>query len=160
MAQLEDALGMANKEVLSEKNALYNPESAAKAFTEFCEAMLHNPPTKAHEDLTKIATYKKCKIVTENMDNLHQRTRIKPYCVVGKEFKQEVKNEWAKDIEAIICCGLSSDDKGFLGWYKKHNPNGIIISIDLFAPNYLGKNDYFVEGDVQKIISQVYDKIR
>ena len=46
-----------------------------------------------------------------------------------------------------------------MGWYKKHNSDGIIIAIDLVMPNYLGKNDYFVEGDMQKIILQMYTKI-
>jgi len=159
MKQLMDALGMSNEEGLREKNAIYDPQGAAQVYKEFCESMLYNSPTKAHEDLAKIAKHKQCKIVTENLDVLHQRTGIKSYDIVGKEFKQNIKNEWAKEIEAIVCCGLSFDDKGFLGWYKKHNPEGVIIAIDLAIPNYLGKNDYLVKGNIQTIIPQVYAKL-
>jgi len=159
MWQLEEALGMDDKEGLSKKNALYDLHGVSRAYQEFCEAMLYNSPTQAHEALKKIVQYKKCKIVTENLDNLHERTGIEPYTIHGKKFGRNIKNEWACEIEAIICCGLSYDDRGFLGWYKKHNPNGIIIAIDLGKPSYLSENDYLLMGDLQDIIPALYEKI-
>jgi len=161
MHELEEALGISNKQnpQLFRNNDLSNPEALVKTFTAFCNAMFNNPPTKAHECLTKIAMHKQCSIVTENIDNLHQQTGIKPYTIQGNRFKREVEDEWVKDIDAIICCGLSYDDRGFLGWYKKHNPNGSIIAIDLETPHYLGTNDYLLTGDLQEIIPQLYDTL-
>ena len=47
------------------------------------------------------------------------------------------------------------DDKAFLAWYKENNPDGLIISLDLSQPNYLGDNDYLVNGDLQMILESI-----
>lgn len=164
MDQLECALGICTKErKRSLKNFLLNlakdPKKVANAFEGFCKAMFNNLPTRAHEDLLKIANNKKCKIVTENLDSLHQKTGIEPYTIYGKKFRREIKNEWAKDIDAIICCGLSHDDRGFLGWYKEHNPNGTIMAIDIGKPNYLSDQDFLLQGDLQEVIPNICDDL-
>lgn len=164
MDQLERALGFVHKGKFNAKdfvkNFINNPKNIAKVFEEFCESMLNAPATKAHGALFELANYKKCKIVTENLDNLHQVTGIEPYMIMGDEFRQEVKNEWARDIDAIICCGLSHDDRGFLGWYKKYNPNGVIIAIDLGLPNYLGEKDFVLNGDIQEVIPKICSRVK
>jgi len=53
-----------------------------------------------------------------------------------------------QNIKAIVCVGLSFDDRAFLAWYKESNPEGMIISLDISLSNYLGNEDYFVKGDL------------
>lgn len=160
MDQLEKELGfVGEKRIDKVKNLLVcvakDIKEVAKTFEKFCNAMFNSEPTKAHKSLLEIANYKKCKIVTENLDFLHQKTGIEPYKIFGPAFNKEVKNEWAKEIDAIICCGLSHDDRGFLGWYKKYNSNGVIIALDLSKPNYLGTGDFLLEGDLQEVIPEI-----
>lgn len=153
MKDLLEVLGL--QDPLIAEKLIQDPQPALLAFEKFCKSMHNSSPTVAHTGLLALARYKKCALVTENLDNLHQKTGITPYFIVGNKFKKEVRNEWAQEIGVIICCGMSRDDRGFLGWYKKHNPQGVIVAIDLGRPRYLGGKDFLVKGDVQKIVPQL-----
>lgn len=132
-------------------NALNNSQQLCKTFSEFCDLMFENPPTRVHEVVQKISFLKNCKIITENLDFLHQRTGILP--VMAKP--SIIKAEDIKEVEAIICIGLSFDDRGLLAFYKNNMPDGIIISIDLKQPIYIDSNDYFLQGDLQAILKEL-----
>jgi urease accessory protein UreE len=60
----------------------------------------------------------------------------------------------------VIAIGLKLDDRGFLGWYKKQNPQGTIIAINLTQPPYLGDEDFLVIGDLQEIIPKINAQIK
>lgn len=154
MNQLVKALGIRDEDFF-DGDLICKLGTAVKVFEKFCDSMENSDPTGAHKSLLELANYKKCKIVTENLDSLHQKTGIEPYIIIGDRFRSEVKNEWAREIDAIVCCGLSHDDRGFLGWYKKNNPDGVIIAIDLGLPNYLGDKDFVLTGDVQEVIPKI-----
>jgi len=136
-------------------NVVNNHELLLKRFSEFCKSMYMSKPTAAHNALKDIAISKSTQILTENLDLLHEGTGIKPIRVNAERFKNEVKTEWLNDIDFIICIGLSRDDKGFLGWYLQHNPQGNIIAIDLAQPEYLPENGFWVDGNAQKILPQL-----
>jgi hypothetical protein len=55
-------------------------------------------------------------------------------------------------VNVIVCVGLSHDDRGFLAYFKKHNPEGVIIAIDKGNPDYLSNNDYIVREDLQIVL--------
>jgi len=58
-------------------------------------------------------------------------------------------NRYFKDFLKVL---LSHDDRGFLGWYKKYNPEGTIIALDLGKPSYLSEKDFILKGDIQEVI--------
>lgn len=64
--------------------------------------------------------------------------------------------EQLKTVDAVICIGLSHDDRGFLGWYKHLKPTGKIVSInsDLQPASYLGSGDYHMVMDAQEVLSR------
>ncbi len=128
------------------------PQQLVSNIDQFHRACFFSPPTIAHQALKDLALLKKTQIVTENLDLLHERTGIKPYRVDAQHLQTEIDPSSLKNIDYLICVGLSYDDRGFLGWYKKHHPQGIIIAIDLGTPTYLGNEDYLYQGDLQTAV--------
>jgi hypothetical protein len=129
-------------------------------FAAFCKRAFTAEPTAAHYALTEIALDKSAQIMTENFDFLHQRTGIMPYCVNSPSLRQHVHIEDLQEIDAVVCVALSHDDRGFLGWYKRHNPSGIIIAFDLAVPSYLGAEDVLIIGDAQETIPALRDYLK
>lgn len=132
--------------------SIAHPDQLAANILAFHRACFFNPPTSAHYALKELACLKHTQIVTENLDYLHEYTGIMPYRINGEHLREQVDPSSLQEIDYIICIGLSFDDRGFLGWYKAHHPNGKIIAIDLIQPSYLGNEDYLVLGDLQRII--------
>ncbi|HBR18714.1 MAG: hypothetical protein A3G30_06210 [Chlamydiae bacterium RIFCSPLOWO2_12_FULL_49_12] len=157
MNQLESLLGIKKGVDFfpALKKAIETPQWFALQIQSFHQACFSSPPTKAHLALKELALFKHCQIVTENLDSLHEQTGIMPYRIDANHLKTEIDSDALREIDAIICIGLSYDDRGFLGWYKKHNPEGKVISIDLSCPSYLGNDDLLLKGDLQTIIPQL-----
>lgn len=160
MTQLEDLLGLKRGEELaiSLEKAVRNPEEFSKKIVGFHNACFFSPSTKAHKALTKLAVFKNTKIVTENLDCLHEYSGILPYRINAEELR-EIGGLQLSSIDYIICIGLSYDDRGFLGWYKNKNPKGKIISVDLGTPSYLGDEDFLIQADLQYLIPFLADRI-
>jgi len=134
------------------KVVLKQPLSILEAFTKFCIDMKTKSPTNAHITLTNLASFKKSQIFTENLDLLHERTGIIPQRINTTKIKNEISESNFKEVDAIICIGLSHDDRGFLAWYKKQNPQGVLVAIDFVQPEYLGNKDFLTQGDLQEIL--------
>lgn len=160
MTQLNDLLGLKpGKEiVLSLQNALQNPEKFSQKILIFHNACLFSRPTEAHRALAKLAVFKNTKIVTENLDCLHEYSGILPYRINAEELR-EIGGSHLSTIDYVICIGLSYDDKGFLGWYKNCNPKGKIISVDLGHPSYLGDEDFIIHIDLQHLVPSLTNQI-
>jgi NAD-dependent SIR2 family protein deacetylase len=139
---------------------LEDPEKILTAWKNFHKIAFESEPTAAHRAITKIALTKNCQVLTENFDSLQQKAGIKPFVMSGPAIKKEIQPEWLKEVNIVICVGLSQDDRGFLAWYKEHNTNGKIISINQSKePVYLGDDDLFLQGDLQKIVPGIAQKI-
>ncbi|MDP2586342.1 MAG: Sir2 family NAD-dependent protein deacetylase [Candidatus Komeilibacteria bacterium] len=162
MAQLKEALGIDQAVPVDGfvRTVLNDPETAQNQFRQFCQSAFEHEPSPAHQSLAEIAKLKSTKILTENFDLLQERTGIKPYHTEGASLKKDIDPKWFSDIDAIVCVGLSFDDRGLLSWYKANNPSGKIISLDLSQPTYLGKEDALVKGDLQKILPEVEKQIK
>ena len=136
-------------------------EQIHATFKKFCKMMFYNPPTKAHWALASIAKKLKSPILTENLDYLHEQTGISPHRLYDVEKSKKLfPAKFLKTVDAIVCIGLSFDDKAFMTWYKKQNPNGKIISLDLKQPNYLSDEDFFVQGNLQEVLVSTDKKIK
>lgn len=132
------------------EEAVHSPEKIIRKIEYFHRACFDTSPTKGHWALQSIVKTFGVPILTENLDHLHQKTGILPFCVNAQAVKKEIVPTDLLDVDAVICIGLSFDDKGFLGWYKEICPQGTIISIDFHQPSYLGNEDFWLEGDIQK----------
>ena len=133
------------------KEIFFSPQRISDAFKEFCKTAIYSEPTEAHYALHKIAQIKKVAILTENVDLLQQRTTSMPI-FVHSDTLTNLKKQDFEEIDFIICVGLSHDDCGFIAHYKKQNPNGRIISIDLGVPNYLSESDFLIQEDIQQFL--------
>lgn len=162
MTQLKEALGIDQTMPVDGfvRTVLNDPETAQNQFRQFCQSAFENEPSQAHQSLAELAKFKSTKILTENFDLLQERTGIKPYHTEGASLKKDIDPKWFSDIDAIVCVGLSLDDRGLLAWYKANNPSGKIISLDLNQPTYLGEEDFLVKGDLQKILPEVEKQIK
>ncbi|MBU4370185.1 hypothetical protein KKG58_05585, partial [Patescibacteria group bacterium] len=102
----------------------------------------------------------KSRIFTENIDHLQEKAGIKTDHISGPWLRKNIQEDWLKQIDAVITIGLSYDDRGFLAWYKKNNPDGKIISIDLNQSSYLGNEDALLKGNLQEVMPQIEEKFR
>ena len=98
-------------------------------------------------------------IFTENLDTLHEKTGVAVQRIDVDRVEKDFPPQILKTIDVIVCIGLSFDDRGFLGYYKKHNPSGIIIALCLEQPSYLGATDYYSEGDAQQMVPILCDQL-
>lgn len=152
MKQLEKSLSMDKGAYHFLKTAWCKPKQMQNAFAAFCVSMINEKPTNAHYTLKTIAEEKSAAILTENLDLLQHRTGVLPIFAGADTLLSIPDTDW-QNVDAIICIGLSHDDRGLLAWYKRHNPAGILIAINLTAPNYLSDTDYVCLGDIQTILS-------
>ena len=148
MERLESELGL--------KDKVFDKEKALRAFDRFCELMLDSPPTKAHKSIAKLALENQWCALSENTDLLQERAGLMPYLMSDiKASKEYLPIDFLKEVKFVLCVGLSFDDRGFLAWYKKHNPKGLIIAIDTGHPSFLGEEDFLVGGDLQIVLPKV-----
>ena len=141
------------------KTAWNNPKKITDAFFAFCRTAISSSPTEAHYALKHLAEYKNTMIITENVDLLQHKTGIKPLFAYSSTLHSITKNQ-LQEIDYVVCIGLSHDDRGFLAWYKEHNPQGKILAIDLKQPVYLANQDLFCQGDLQKALPEVAKKFK
>ena len=141
------------------KSIWQNSQKITQAFSKFCQSAIYGNPTKAHFALKKIAEKKSISILTENVDLLQQRTGIEPIHVHSKKL-HSIPKKSLQEIDAIVCIGLSRDDRGLLAWYKQNNPKEILIAINQETPNYLSKNDYICLEDLQKVLPFIAEQIK
>lgn len=132
--------------------AVEDPEKVVDLWNEFTHVALNNNPTPAHIALAELAKKLQCKIFTENVDHLHEKTGIQPLKPTGDWLRENIQKEWLKDVDIIVTVGLSSDDRAFLAWYKENNPAGKIVAINLQQPKYIGDEDFLLIGNVQEVL--------
>ncbi len=141
------------------KKTVASPQEVLAKAVNFKRLCYESDPTHAHLALRYICNKWNIPLWTENLDLLHQKSGIDPLVVSAELLLEEVKEEALREIDVVICLGLSFDDKGALGWYKHHNPEGKIVSIDLMSPVYLGVDDALLKGDLQEVLPNVLRKL-
>ncbi len=161
MENLTSSLGLNNQQLVDKltQKTLKEGKAALSSWDAFCRASFSASPTKAHSALAKLALAKNMLIFTENIDRLHERAGVRPVRPTRRMVLEEIDADELGKIDYIVCIGLSRDDKGFLAYYKLHNTKGKIVAIDLKSPTYLSDNDYFVEGDLQKIVPYIANQL-
>lgn len=158
MRELEESLGMSG-EAMNERmisciiRAVRTPQNIVGVMDDFFYRCLYGEPTGAHEALAYHLKKESWLLVTENLDQLHERTGLTPQRIDDPMlFKAVYTEELLLSVDSIICIGLSHDDRGFLGYYKACNPQGVIVALCLDTPDYLAPEDYILRGDVQQLL--------
>ena len=157
MAQLENSLYIEKNNRPNVQKIIAHSDEILRAIERFCEDSVSAQPSVGHYAIVDLSQKKQCAIFTENIDLLHQKSGILPLMVNGNLKKDR---QYFQEIDAIICVGLSYDDRGLLSLYKDNNPNGLIIAINLHQPNYLGSEDLLVTGDLQEILPALASAIK
>ena len=135
--------------------SLRQPEEVVKRVLSFYQTARDSDPTAAHYSLERLARFKECQIVSGNFDRLHERAGSVPFRVYYEDWREKVELEWFKEIDVILCLGMSHDIDAFLAAYKKENPEGVIVAFDVGAPSFLGSEDFLLKGDLQKTLPAV-----
>jgi NAD-dependent SIR2 family protein deacetylase len=161
MNELNELLGLEEGKafLFSLESALENPSEFASKIQVFHKACLFSPPTQAHFALRNLAVFKNIRVITENLDSLHETSGVYPYRIDPNQLRSKIGGASIAQFDYIVCVGLSYDDRGFLGWYKQQNPQGKIIAIDLNQPSYLGNEDFLAIGDIQEIVPAIQKEI-
>ncbi len=139
-------------------DVIVNPKKYTEILRDFFDRCENAQPTTAHVQLARCAKKFGHMLVTENLDQLHQKTGIELSVFGGHDkYSQNIRIKKAvREADFVIAIGLNSDESGFLKFYKEKNPKGVIISVNLSSTNYLSDNDFFVEGDIQKICDEIF----
>lgn len=132
-----------------------NPEKSQAVMHAFYQACFDGKPTPAHYALTALVAAKNCAVITENIDTLHQKAGVECLTRADGDILQHIDVEQLKNIDAIICIGMSEDQSGLLYWYKERHPDGIIVAVDRNIPCYVGRNDKVLQGDIQTILPEL-----
>lgn len=160
MNELFELLGLDEGEnfMFSLEKAIHSPRKFAEKIRYFHDKCVYSAPTQAHLALKDLSLHKNTRLITENLDCLHEASGIVPYRVNPLEIRNDTQYDLSQ-FDYIICVGLSFDDRGLLGWYKEQNPQGRILAIDLQAPSYLGNEDFWIKGDLQEVLSELHREI-
>lgn len=123
---------------------------------EFQRAFTAKEPNPIHWYIKELCTKHGFDLATGNIDDLHEKTGITP--IYQTNFNRvEIPNIEAYDV--ILTVGLSEEGMGIVAEeFKAGNGSGFIIAINLTAPLYLDKNDYFVEGNCEEILRIVMER--
>lgn len=158
--QLRAALGVSGgNDNCGLGRAVEDPDAVLAVCKFFGDSIYSALPTPAHHALATLSQHLSAPIFTENFDLLHEHSGVTAFHVNRARLAEQIDPLWLADVEAIVCVGLSGDQRGLLGWYKHYNPNGEIVAIDLAIPSYLGSEDHFVQGDAQLVLPETAVKI-
>jgi NAD-dependent SIR2 family protein deacetylase len=132
-----------------------NPDHYVKILQKFYDKCKNAAPTVAHAVLARIVRSYHHLLITENLDQLHQKTELDPIVFAGYDKYSEALKGNVENTNFVITIGLNTDESGFLKWYRTNNPRGKIISINLVDTCYLSDGDFSIKGDAQVIMQQL-----
>ena len=134
---------------------LHSPEELVSTFSSFCQSAYYGEPTKGHIAIKEIALNRGMQVFTENFDHLHERSGIRSLRAEEADLSAQIDPDSLSKIEAFFCVCLSYDDRGLLAFYKKLNPQGKIIALNLEQPSCIGSQDMFLSGDAHELLGQI-----
>jgi len=129
-----------------------NPTKLVFSLCEFFISLNKRQPTPAHIALTDMALQLDAKILTHNLDDLHEKTGLSPSYVSSRWLKNTFTKAYLETTDIVCAIGLKRDTIGLLQWFKQNNAHGVVIAINRVQPRYLGRNDVFLKGDIQDVV--------
>jgi|GEM_PF-3107663 len=140
MKGLEAKLGIASNIMETVTLWVNSPELIGDNVASFYSACRSGDPSKSHFILSHLAFFTNQQILTENLDQMQEKMSTRPLRISKLEME---KSDEEEEVDAIICVGLSNDDKGFLKVMKQTHPHLKIIAINPACPIYLGSEDFW-----------------
>lgn len=145
-----------------------NPKQVLSSIKEFYQSFYLAKPSPAHEAIAELASSvnKPMPVFTENHDLLHQKTGINVMQMrAAPVMKAELDMDAIKNLDCIVCTGLSHDDRGFLAYLREINPNIKIIGNALPGqkPDFIDDEnplDIYLPGDAHEILPKLVQKVR
>lgn len=139
--------------------AVEHPHKVLQLFDDFFNKCENAEPTKAHLALHSILSANPgFVLLTENLDLLHEKAGDLPVKRSDFVAKRAEFEEAFKQTDCMLVIGLGSDESGLINLYRRVNPKGVIIAINLEIPCYLTQKDYIVSGKASEIIPIIADK--
>ena len=140
-------------------DTLKSPAQVSKKFSEFCNSAFTAEPTPGHMAVANIISQRRISLITENFDFLHERSGLLPFHADEEISQTKINPDWLTEIDYFICLGLQHDDRGLLALFKKQNPAGKIIALNISHPTYLSESDYLLKVDLQSFLPKLYESI-
>lgn len=150
-----------NKEFIKNdfKKLIENKDVILGIWDYFTNSFWQSEPNEWHYHIAKICKEKHVILFTENYDKLHQKTLVNPIGNINKSLDNQENQEYFRNLDFIITVWLRKDDRWFLWYYRKLNPNGRIISLNLDKSEYLSDNDYLLKWDLHENLLYIADNI-
>jgi len=139
------------------RTVMFNPNGMRYKLSSLQESFFERT-TPAHESLAKIQQLTGIRIVTENLDMLGEAAGQK--LIKRDEINESLSDTKLQQLNCIVTVGLRADDSGLLWRFKRVNPEGRIIALNVEPPPYLGEKDYYLEGDAQKTLPSIVELIK
>lgn len=138
-------------------DVIQRQKSYINVLRNFFDKCANAAPSRAHTIISKIISGGNQLLVTENLDQLHQKTGLAPVVLASCDvYSNDEKIKTAlSSADFVITVGLNSDESGFLKFYKQMNPKGKIISLNLKYTDYLSDDDMLVIGDIQDVFEKL-----
>lgn len=135
------------------RNLAVNSNEAMDQLTRYQE-LFFEKTTEAHKALEKIRvkTPEDIVIATENMDSCHENadSPVVPFINLTK-----IPNEVLAVLPRIVTVGLQADHTKLIKRYRKLNPNGEVIAININPPPYQYSADFFVRGKAEDVLRKI-----
>jgi NAD-dependent SIR2 family protein deacetylase len=142
--------------LVANSNVVKNPKKYIQVLDNFFKKCLNAKPTKAHFALHDIILKTWSLLIIENLDLLHQKSGDTPL-TRGNFSKSQMELSKA---DYVVTIGLASDESTLLNLYKKLNPKGIIIAININEDiDYLSNKDFVLQKNAQIAVPEILKKI-
>lgn len=155
MNKLTEDLGIRSKpddENNFTRDLLTNPDKLKLTLAKLSQQFFSGT-SEAHKSISRLQAKFGFKLATENLDRLHQNANAN--VILRKNIDDEISDEELSLTPYIVTLGLQSDDSGLLHRYRRVNPTGKIISLNISPPPYLDDTDYYLYGDIQETVPQI-----
>lgn len=145
-----------------------DPKSILKSVREFYESLYFANPSPAHEAIAELAIElpNPLLVFTENLDLLHQKTGINVIAMKpANQMKPYLNEDQLRQLDCIVCTGLSHDDRGFIAYLREINPNIRIIGNALLdqKPYFIDEsnsNDVYLAANAHEVFPRLLDLVR
>ncbi|HUW12797.1 MAG TPA: Sir2 family NAD-dependent protein deacetylase [Anaerolineae bacterium] len=120
---------------------------------EACRRAFVAKPTPAHEALKQLHDLCPFRLVSGNIDGLHEATGLEP---TRQASDTTVQFSGLADCDTLVAVGISHDGMGPVAReFRRLHPDGVIVAIDLATPSYLEPGDRLLQGDLQELLPEI-----
>ncbi len=140
-----------------------DPKAILSSVKGFFQSFYLTEPAAAHEAIAEIQQISPndTPVFTENLDLLHQKTGVEVMPMKpAEEMKAQLNEDALRQLDTIVCTGLSHDDRGFIAYLREINPGITIVGNALPGqkPIFIDEtnpNDIYLAGNAHEILPRL-----